>query len=172
MDRPGPHGDEASSRRRSLRVRSHPPPASAAPIASARISPPLGPPLGGGGPWSAAATPIADGGALGDAGCSRGDGSGDRRGCDGRADTLAAAVAEIVAAADAGSVLGDAAGFGDGDGLGGMQTAVSITDGGRACVDPASPEPHTHPSTSPSATIADAAPSDDHIQPPSPSPRQ
>ena len=38
--------------------------------------------------------------------------------------------------------------------------------------DPASPEPQTHPFRSPSPTLVDAAPVEDQLHPPCPSPRQ
>jgi hypothetical protein len=98
------------------------------------------------------------------------EGSAVRDACGGRAEELEAPAAERDASGDAECVCGDAAGVGDE--VDAMQTSVSVSDGGRACVVPASPEPHTHPSRSPSATVDDAAPVEDHVQPPWPSPRQ
>jgi len=104
-----------------------------------------------------------------------GDGVGEGGRCDARAAGPAGALAggaeavERAAVGDAGWIDGVCVAAGEG---GGGQTSVTVTDGGRAWVDPVSPDPHTHPSRSPSATLAVAAPVEDHVQPPCPSPCQ
>jgi hypothetical protein len=69
-------------------------------------------------------------------------------------------------------VRGGAAVGGTGDGVGAAHTSEIASDGGRACVDPESPEPQTHPFRSPSPTLVDAAPEEDQLHPPCPSLRQ
>jgi hypothetical protein len=63
----------------------------------------------------------------------------------------------------------------DGDAAGAAavtHTSAIVLGGGFGWVAPESPEPHTHPSLAPSPTRADAAPVEDHVQPPCPSPCQ
>jgi hypothetical protein len=69
-----------------------------------------------------------------------------------------------------GRAEGDAAGAAEGEDA--TQTSPIVSDGGRGCVVPASPVPQTHPFRSPSRTVVDAAPVEDHVHPPCPSPRQ
>jgi hypothetical protein len=93
------------------------------------------------------------------------DGSAVRGAVDGAEGPDALAVPEGLDRAD-----GAPAGAADGEAT--THTSVTVRDGGRACVEPVSPEPQTHPSRSPSATVVDAAPVEDQVQPPCPSPRQ
>jgi len=64
-------------------------------------------------------------------------------------------------------------GDGLGEGLGSaLHTSVSVVAGGCGCVVPSMPTPHAHPWTSPSWTVALAAPMDDHVHPLDPFPLQ
>jgi hypothetical protein len=78
---------------------------------------------------------------------------------------------------DVGWLVGDGARDGVGStagvGLGsGTHTSSIETPGGFACVLPVSPVPHTQPSSSPSPTVDEAAPIEDQVQAPEPSPLQ
>ena len=64
---------------------------------------------------------------------------------------------------------------GDGDVAGvasGTHTSSIAVGGGFGCEAPESPDPQTHPSRAPSPTRAEAAPLEDQVHPPCPSPCQ
>jgi hypothetical protein len=97
------------------------------------------------------------------------DGAGEGRVGDAVADGVVRG--PLVGDALAGAAEVDAGGVVE-DGAGDAQTSSITSCGGRAWVDPVSPEPHTQPSRSPSPTLVEAAPVEDHVHPAPPSLRQ
>jgi hypothetical protein len=96
------------------------------------------------------------------------DGAGEGRARDAVADGVVRG--PLVGDALVGATEVDAGGVEDG--AGDVQTSSIASCGGRAWVDPVSPEPHTQPSRSPSPTLVEAAPVEDQVHPAPPSLRQ
>jgi hypothetical protein len=150
------------------RSRSHPPAVNANPITTAANRPAGGPPpAGGSDPAARTATP--------DDGFRTRDGV--EGGCAVEGMCVAVAGDRVVVlaggpdeAAGAGTLALDDRGSGERS-VGG-HTSAAVVGGGRSWVDPVSPAPQTHPSTSPSPTLLSPGPVEDHDHPPLPSPRQ